>query len=60
MITTERCPDVAQQTATLHTNHGDINLLLFGDQAPETVDNFVGLASGTKEYADPKTGAPAR
>ena len=46
-----------QQTATLHTNHGDINLLLFGDQAPKTVDNFVGLASGAKEYADPKTGA---
>jgi peptidyl-prolyl cis-trans isomerase A (cyclophilin A) len=56
MITTERCLQVAQQTATLHTNHGDITLLLFGDQAPKTVDNFVGLASGTKEYIDPKTG----
>jgi peptidyl-prolyl cis-trans isomerase A (cyclophilin A) len=56
MITTERCLQVAQQTATLHTNHGDITLLLFGDQAPKTVDNFVGLASGTKEYTDPKTG----
>ena len=50
-----RCLEVAQQTATLHTNHGDITLLLFGDQAPKTVDNFVGLASGTKEYTDPKT-----
>jgi peptidyl-prolyl cis-trans isomerase A (cyclophilin A) len=56
MITTERCLEVAQQTATLHTNHGDITLLLFGDQAPQTVDNFVGLASGTKEYTDPATG----
>jgi peptidyl-prolyl cis-trans isomerase A (cyclophilin A) len=56
MITTERCLEVAQQTATLHTNHGDINLVLFGDQAPKTVDNFVGLATGTKEYADPRTG----
>jgi peptidyl-prolyl cis-trans isomerase A (cyclophilin A) len=44
---------VAQQTATLHTNHGDITLQLFSDQAPKTVDNFVGLASGGKEYADP-------
>ena len=52
MITTERCLDVAQQTATMHTNHGDITLLLFGVQAPPTVDNFVGLASGTKEYSD--------
>ena len=49
--------EVAQRTATLHTNHGDINLMLFGDQAPKTVDNFVGLASGPKEYADPETGA---
>jgi len=56
MITTERCLQVAQQTATLHTNHGDITLLLFGDQAPKTVDNFVGLASVTTEYTDPKTG----
>jgi peptidyl-prolyl cis-trans isomerase A (cyclophilin A) len=47
---------VAQQTATLHTNHGDINLELFGDQAPQTVANFVGLASGSKQYTDPSTG----
>jgi peptidyl-prolyl cis-trans isomerase A (cyclophilin A) len=47
---------VAQQKATLHTNHGDINVNLFGDHAPKTVANFVGLATGTKEYADPKTG----
>src|SRR4029453_15059242 len=57
MITTERCLQVPQQTATLHTNHGDINLTLFGDQAPKTVENFGGIASGTKEYADPTTGA---
>jgi peptidyl-prolyl cis-trans isomerase A (cyclophilin A) len=44
--------------ATLHTNHGDITINLFPDQAPKTVANFVGLASGTKEYADPETGAP--
>ena len=47
---------MAQQTATLHTNHGDINLELFGDQTPQTVANFVGLASGSKEYTDPSTG----
>ncbi len=43
-------------TATLHTNHGDIVINLFNDQAPKTVANFVGLAEGTKEYADPETG----
>jgi len=38
--------------ATLHTNYGDIVLQLFDDQAPKTVANFVGLASGTKQYRD--------
>ncbi len=46
-----------QQTATLHTNHGDITMNLFADQAPKTVANFVGLATGTREYSDPETGA---
>jgi peptidyl-prolyl cis-trans isomerase A (cyclophilin A) len=40
------------QTATLHTNQGDITITLFADQAPKTVANFVGLAEGTKEYRD--------
>ena len=48
---------MASKTATLHTNHGDIVINLLPDHAPKTVDNFVGLASGTKEYADPQTGA---
>ena len=38
--------------ATLHTNHGDIKLELFPNDAPQTVENFVGLAEGTKEYHD--------
>lgn len=45
-------------TATLHTNLGDIRLELFADQAPRTVANFVGLADGTKEWLDPRTGQP--
>src|SRR5580765_1471169 len=46
------------KTATLHTNRGDIVIELLPFQAPKTVDNFVGLATGTKEYRDPKTGQP--
>jgi peptidyl-prolyl cis-trans isomerase A (cyclophilin A) len=42
--------------ATLHTNHGDIVIELFDDQAPQTVANFTGLATGTKEYRDPASG----
>jgi peptidyl-prolyl cis-trans isomerase A (cyclophilin A) len=44
--------------ATLHTNHGDIRLQLFPNHAPKTVRNFVELADGTREWADPKTGGP--
>ncbi len=43
--------------ATLKTNHGDIMIKLFPDQAPATVRNFVDLAEGTQEWTDPKTGA---
>ena len=41
--------------ATLHTNLGDIRLELFAEQAPETVSNFVGLATGEKTWTDPRT-----
>jgi peptidyl-prolyl cis-trans isomerase A (cyclophilin A) len=44
-------------TATLHTNLGDIVIEMFEFQAPKTVANFVGLATGTKEYTDVATGA---
>ncbi|MBI1377927.1 MAG: peptidylprolyl isomerase [Frankiales bacterium] len=43
--------------ATLHTNHGDIRLELFPNHAPKTVRNFVGLADGSQEWRDPRTGA---
>jgi peptidyl-prolyl cis-trans isomerase A (cyclophilin A) len=42
--------------ATLRTSMGDIVVQLFEDKAPKTVANFVGLATGTKEWTNPKTG----
>ena len=45
-----------EATAILHTNHGDVTITLFGNHAPTTVENFIGLAQGTKEYSDPQTG----
>ena len=42
--------------ATLHTNQGDIRIELFPNHAPKTVRNFVGLADGSQEWTDPKTG----
>jgi peptidyl-prolyl cis-trans isomerase A (cyclophilin A) len=49
---------MAQQfQAVLRTNKGDIRILLFPDHAPKTVANFVGLADGSREWTDPRTGA---
>ncbi|MFC4552061.1 MULTISPECIES: peptidylprolyl isomerase [Halorussus] len=54
-------------TATLHTNHGDIEVRLFADRAPKTVENFVNLAKhdpaanddparDTTTWEDPESG----
>jgi peptidyl-prolyl cis-trans isomerase A (cyclophilin A) len=43
------------QTATIKTTMGTIVIKLFPETAPKTVENFVGLATGTKEWMDPKT-----
>lgn len=44
------------KTAIMKTTMGTIELELYGDKAPKTVENFVGLANGTKEWTDVKTG----
>jgi peptidyl-prolyl cis-trans isomerase A (cyclophilin A) len=41
--------------ATLKTSMGDIVVQLFEDRAPKTVANFIDLATGAKEWTDPKT-----
>ena len=41
--------------ATFTTNKGTIHCELFEQQAPMTVANFVGLATGQKSWIDPKT-----
>ena len=41
--------------ATVHTTMGDITIQLFEKEAPKTVANFVDLATGKKEWTDPKT-----
>jgi peptidyl-prolyl cis-trans isomerase A (cyclophilin A) len=46
---------VSETYATLKTNRGDIVIHLFDNHAPKTVENFVGLAEGTKEYSAPGT-----
>src|SRR5438045_1112028 len=46
----------AKQTATIETSMGNIVVELYSDQAPNAVANFVGMATGTKEYTDPRNG----
>ena len=46
----------ATAKATIHTNYGDIVVDLFGYEAPLTVENFIGLADGTREWKHPRTG----
>ncbi|MCL2011319.1 MAG: peptidylprolyl isomerase [Cystobacterineae bacterium] len=40
----------------MKTSMGNIVLRLFSKDAPKTVENFVGLASGEKEWTNPATG----
>jgi peptidyl-prolyl cis-trans isomerase A (cyclophilin A) len=44
------------QYATLVTSMGNIRVRLLPDHAPKTVDNFVGLATGSKVWRDPRDG----
>jgi len=41
--------------AEFTTSEGNFTVLLYDQEAPQTVENFVGLAEGTKEWTDPRT-----
>jgi peptidyl-prolyl cis-trans isomerase A (cyclophilin A) len=49
-------PGKGQLYARFVTSLGNIVVRLEEQRAPKTVKNFVGLASGTQEWADPATG----
>jgi|SRR5579859_1973095 len=48
-------PTVDKPTAIIDTTAGRMSCTLIPDQAPKAVENFVGLASGTKDWKDPQT-----
>ncbi len=50
-------PGQGQLYARLHTTLGAIVVKLEEARVPNTVKNFVGLATGTIDWKDPKTGA---
>jgi peptidyl-prolyl cis-trans isomerase A (cyclophilin A) len=43
----------ADPTAIIHTSAGDLHCTLFPKVAPIGVDNFIGLANGTKDWTSP-------
>jgi len=43
--------------ATFETSMGSVVIKLYSKEAPVTVENFVGLASGEKPWTDPRTRA---
>ena len=45
-------------TATFVTNEGSFTVRLMPEHAPDTVRNFVDLATGSKEWTDPRDGQP--
>jgi peptidyl-prolyl cis-trans isomerase A (cyclophilin A) len=44
-------------TATFITSKGSFTVTLFPEHAPKTVENFVGLATGSQEWTDPRDGS---
>ena len=42
--------------AVFHTSEGSFRVRLMPEHAPETVENFVGLATGAKGWQDPRDG----
>jgi len=46
--------------AIFHTSRGDITVKLFEKEAPKTIQNFVGLATGQADWIDPRNGQKSK
>jgi peptidyl-prolyl cis-trans isomerase A (cyclophilin A) len=53
-------PPGGEQYALFETSAGPIGVRLLAARAPKTVENFVALATGSKEWTDPRNGKKSR
>ena len=51
---------MAETYAHFVTSEGNFTIRLFEEQAPRTVENFVGLAEGSREWSDPRSNQKVR
>ena len=56
----ELVPGTGELRATVNTSMGSFTVKLLEDLAPNTVSNFVGLATGQQTWTDPNTGQPGQ
>ncbi|HYU45602.1 MAG TPA: peptidylprolyl isomerase [Terriglobales bacterium] len=52
-VRTPAAASAADPTAIIHTTAGDLHCTLFEKETPVTVENFIGLASGSKDWKNP-------
>jgi peptidyl-prolyl cis-trans isomerase A (cyclophilin A) len=54
---TKDIPGSGPLTASIDTSMGKVSCRLYDDKAPNTVANFIGLATGKRSWLDPSSGA---
>lgn len=59
-VTQKSKKEIKKMFAVFDTSKGKIKIRLFFKETPVTVENFVGLAEGTKEFVNLSTGRPEK